>query len=73
MASPPPIIAPAAAELPTFAEICRQASVHLADARDWLAADWRDGSGPTDAQADAKRAAMTLITRAKIKLEQARR
>lgn len=59
--------------LPSFDQMVTQARACLSDARDWLACDWRDGTGPTDAQAAAKRDAMTLITQAKIKLEQARR
>lgn len=53
--------------------MCHQACILLSGARDWLASDWRDGTGPTDAQADAKREVMRLITQAKILLEQARR
>lgn len=57
--------------LPTFAEMRINALRMLGDARDELASDWREGTGPTRQQATALRGAREAIARAKTALDRA--
>lgn len=58
-------------ELPTFQEMRRNAHAMLGDVEDELRSDWREGTGPTKAQAEAARRARDLIVQAKAALDQA--
>ena len=59
--------------LPTFEEMRRNAHRLLGDAADELRSDWREGTGPTTAQAKAKVEAMVHIAKAKAALDRAGR
>jgi hypothetical protein len=60
-------------DLPTFDEMRARAFALLADAEDELRSDWRTGSGPSDAQADAVSDARVAIAKAKAALDAAGR
>ena len=60
-------------QLPTFEEMRRNAHRLLGDAQDELRSDWRPGTGPTDAQADAAAEAREFIAKAKDALDRAAR
>lgn len=61
------------AQLPTWETICRNASLCLSDARDWLHSDWAPGTELTDEQAEGRMEAMRLIGEAKAALDKAGR
>ena len=60
-------------ELPTFEEMRRNAYGMLGDVEDELRSDWREGAGPTRAQAEAARRARDLIVQTKAALDEAAR
>lgn len=60
-------------ELPTFEEMRRNAYRLLGDARDELRSDWKPGTGPASAQADAVNTALHHIAQAKAALDRAAR
>jgi hypothetical protein len=57
--------------LPTFEDIRAHAYAVLGDAADWLRSDWRPGTGPTAAAADAVTDARAAISAAKTALNRA--
>lgn len=59
--------------LPSFDDMRRDAFKLLGDAEDVLRSDWREGTGPTRAQADAAADAKVLIGQAKDALDRAGR
>lgn len=59
--------------LPTFEDMRRQAYGKLGDVEDILRSDWRSGTGPTLAQANAATEAKVLIDKAKNALNRAAR
>ena len=60
-------------DLPTFREMRANAFALLGDVEDELRSDWRAGTGPTDAQADAVSDARVAIAQAKAALDAAGR
>ena len=60
-------------ELPTFQKMRRNAYGMLGDVEDELRSDWREGTGPTKAQAEAAHRARDLIVQAKAALDEAAR
>lgn len=61
------------ADLPTFDEMRSNAFALLGDAEDELRSDWRPGTGPNDAQAEAIQKARRAIVQAKAALDEASR
>lgn len=59
--------------LPTFEDIRANAYAVLGDAADWLRSDWRPGTGPTTAAADAVVEARAAIEQAEAALNRAAR
>ncbi|HEY9417600.1 MAG TPA: hypothetical protein VIQ30_22810 [Pseudonocardia sp.] len=58
-------------ELPTFQQMRREAGRLLSDARDTLASDWREGTGPNHEQAQAAMRARQHIASAKTAIHEA--
>lgn len=56
-------------QLPTFQEMRRNAFALLGDVEDELRSDWRPGTGPSKAQAEAAAHARELIAKAKAALD----
>lgn len=60
-------------DLPTFADVRFEAYGALGDVEDILRSDWREGTGPTPAQAEAANEARSHIAAAKEALNRAAR